>query len=303
MLSSMRHNVTYGAVLILIGMAIIGCIDNLIRFVAEEAGLFQFHLLRTLIALPILAVIALVAGGSFSPHRWSAVLARTGFLVTSMMLYFGALPVLPIAQVGAGMFTAPIWVLIFSAVFFGHGIGPRRILAVGVGFAGVLIMLRPDVGGLSPLALMPLAAGAFYGMATLSTREWCAGERTLTLLMAFFVGMGIVGLLGTVAIAIVGPESDGFLARGWSPISGRLMGLVVIQAVFSIIAVGLLTRAYQSAETSLLTVFEYSFLGFATFWGWVLWGEALEPRDFAGLGLITLAGLIVALRRPQAVIA
>ena len=62
---------------------------------------------------------------------------------------FGAVAVLPIAQVGAGLFTAPIFVLIFSALFFGLPIGKWRIIAVGLGFAGVLLLLRPDAGAFS----------------------------------------------------------------------------------------------------------------------------------------------------------
>ena len=119
-----------------------------------------------------------------------------------MLLYFGSLPMMPIAQVGAALFTAPIWVLIFAAVLFGRPIGPRRLVAVGLGFAGVLVMLRPDPANLSLVTLMPVAAGALYGLANLLTREWCAEEPVGALLAGFFGAMGLAGALALALLAV-----------------------------------------------------------------------------------------------------
>ena len=119
-----------------------------------------------------------------------------------MLLYFAALGFLPIAQVGAGLFTAPLFVLLFAALLFGERIGPRRLAAVAAGFAGVMLMLRPDPANMGPETLMPLAAGALYGLGNLLTREWCAEEPVGALLASFFAALGLIGAAGCLALAL-----------------------------------------------------------------------------------------------------
>ena len=148
-----------GALLIVAGMAIIGLIDNLIRLVAEEAGLFQFHFLRSCIAVPVLVGLGWIGWARLTVARPGWVALRTVFLIASMMLYFAALPVLPIAQVAAGLFTAPIFVLLITVALLRRPVGPIRVAAVGVGFLGVLVLLAPDAGNPGDLEPDPGARG------------------------------------------------------------------------------------------------------------------------------------------------
>ena len=195
-----------------------------------------------------------------------------------MLLYFGSLPMMPIAQVGAALFTAPIWVLLFAAAFFGRPIGPRQMLAVGLGFLGVLVMLRPDPANLSPLTLMPVAAGALYGLSNLLTREWCADEPVGALLVGFFGAMGLAGALALALVAWTPPPgawvaAAPFLTTGWAAPTGRFLFWTFVQAAGSLLAVGMIAKGYQSGETSVLTVFEYFFLASVSFWAWAALGR------------------------------
>lgn len=293
--------VAVGAGLIVAGMAVIGFIDNFVRVVAADISVWQFHVLRTSLALPVVVAVAAVAGLGLRPLRPGLVVVRSLVQALSMMLYFGALPFLPIAQVGAGLFTAPLFVLLFSAALFGHRIGPRRLTAVVVGFAGVLVMLRPDPENFSLFTLMPVAAGALYGLSNLLTREWCAEEPVATLLAGLFAAMGVVGAIACAVLAVWPPSAAAqaaapFLMRPWAPVPAAVLGLVAMQAVGSIVAVGCVTRGYQSGETSYLTVFEYSFLISASFWAWVIWGEALDAASGLGIAMIVASGVIIAWR-------
>jgi drug/metabolite transporter (DMT)-like permease len=291
-----------GALLLVGGMAILGVIDNFVRFIAAEAGLWQFHVLRTAMALPLLAAALWAFGLGLRPRRPGLVIGRSVINAAAMLLYFGALPMMPIAQVGAALFTAPVWVLVFSRVLYGYRIGPRRLAAVAMGFLGVVVMLRPDPGDFSLVVLMPVAAGALYGLSNLLTREWCAEEPVGALLAGFFLALG---LASAAALALIGwlapaPEAAPFLLTGWQPVSPGLLGLVLVQAAGSLVAVAMLYRGYQSGETSYLAVFEYSFLIFAAATAWALWGEAVGPADLAGMALIAGAGAIIAWRTGQA---
>jgi drug/metabolite transporter (DMT)-like permease len=288
-----------GAVLIVAGMVVIGFIDNFVRVIAAEVGVWQFNAMRSALALPMLAAAAALTGLGLRPLRAGRVAVRSVVQAAALLLYFGALPFMPIAQVGAGLFTAPLWVLLFSAMLFGHRIGPRRMLAVAIGFGGALVMLRPDPSNFSLFTLMPAAAGALYGLSNLLTREWCAEEPVGALIGGFFAAIGLAGALVCAALAFwPAPEAvraaAPFLARPWAPASATVLFWVVVQAAGSLAAVGSITRGYQGAETSYLAVFEYSFLITASFWAWVLWGDRLDALGFAGIAMIIVSGAIVA---------
>ena len=195
------HPVARGASLIVAGMAAIGFIDNFVWVIAAEVSVWQFHLVRSAMALPALALAAAL-GLRLRPNRPGRVAARAAVQGTAMLLYFASLGFLPIAQVGAGLFTAPLFVLLLAALLFRERIGPRRLAAVAAGFAGVLMILRPDPATMGPEALMPLAAGALYGLGNLLTREWCADEPVGALLAAFFAALGLIGAAGCLVLAL-----------------------------------------------------------------------------------------------------
>lgn len=294
------NRVLLAAALVLLAMATLGYIDNLVRLIAREAGLWQFHLTRSAIALPMLALLAHVIGGRLRPLSPGRVAARSFFSAGSMMIYFGCLAFLPIGQVVAGLFTAPIFVLLISAFVYGERVGPWRIGAVALGFAGILFLLRPDAAAFSPMSVMPVVAGLFYAIGNIATRRWCAGESALTLLAGFFLGMGGFGALGlllfTLAPQGAEPGAESFLVLGYVAPSPAFLFWTVVQAVGSIIGVGLIIRGYQLADASYVAVFEYALLIFAALWAFVLWGEVLAPAALLGMAAIALAGATIALR-------
>ena len=287
-------NIGSGALLVLTGMAIIGLIDTFVVEIAKHAGLWQFHLIRAAMALPMLFVIGMFMKQDLRPIRAWAIALRSFFLAASMMLYFGSIPAMPIALVVAGLFTSPVFVLIFSALFLQQSIGRVRIAAVAIGFLGVLFVLNPWDAGFTPAMVLPIIGGALYAMNAIAARRLCAEENTVTMLIGFFGMLGLFGAIGTIVLG--GQESADFLTRGWVAPGRELYFWTLIQAVGSIIAVGLLTRAYQSTETTYLVVFEYSLLIFASLWGFLLFDQTVGPTAVVGMMLIVASGTIIALR-------
>ncbi|WP_420023337.1 DMT family transporter [Cereibacter azotoformans] len=279
---------------------VIGFTDNYVRVIAAEAGLWQFHLTRSVLALTILAVAARVLRLRLRPVNWRAVTARSSIHGAAMLIYFGALAFLPVAQVAAGLFTAPIFVLVISRFVYGERIGPLRVLAVLVGFAGVLLVLGPEaMAGASLAAALPVAAGLLYGMGNIATRAWCAQESAGTLLAGFFVALGVMGALGLILLGLfplaVPEGADGFVMRGLVLPSQGFWFWTFVQAAGSLFAVGMMIRAYQVATASRVSVFEYIILPASAFWGWLLWSEMLSPMAVVGMALIALAGATIAL--------
>lgn len=292
------------ALAILAGMAIIGVIDNYVIFIAEDGGLWQFHFIRALMAIPMVLGIAVILRASVWPKRLSRVLLRSFFTASSMVVYFGCLAFLPLAQVVAGLFMAPIFVLLISVAFLGEAIGLRRILAVALGFAGVLIVIRPEAGAFTALSFVPIIAGLFYAIGAIGTRHWCEGESTLTLLLFFLAFLGGYGAVGLTVLTLfpqdVPQGADGFILLGWVAPTVSFIGLTFMQALGSVVAVGLLTRAYQWGEASSVAIFEYSLIIFGPLAAWILFDQPMTALMMVGIAAIILSGAIIALRSKEA---
>lgn len=300
------NRVPQAAGLILLAMAIIGFIDNYVRVIAEDAGLWQFHAVRSAMAVPLLWIVARWQGWSLEVLRWRAVAVRSLLLATSVLLYFGAVAVLPISTAGAGLFTSPIFVLLISVALFAQRIGPWRAAAVALGFAGVLLVLQPGGAAFTPVAAIPVLAGALYAASSIATRRLCAEESPYALTLWFFAFLGVYGVLGIVGLAATGLggalETASFFGTGWQPMTGQFLGLTAVQAVGSLVAVACLVRAYQIADPSYVAVFEYSFLLFAGLWAYLLWEEVPGLVAFAGILCILIAGCVIILRGRRAVV-
>ena len=295
----------YGALMIVAGMTLIGVIDNCVRIIADHVGLWQFHLMRTLMAAPAIIVFGAVLGIAWRPRRIGPALLRTAFISGSMLLYFGSLPTAPVAQAAAGILTSPIWVLLLTALVLGGKIGPRRIFAVALGFVGVCLILRPWEEAFTIWSLAPVAAGALYACGALTTRRLCADEPPMALILLFFIALGLAGALGSLGLAIApAPELEAaapffFKPPAW-PVASEGWVWIAVQAFGSIFCVLLTTRGYQSAETSYVALFDYTFIVSAGLTGWIVWGDALDAQALAGVALIVGSGAFIALRMERA---
>ena len=289
------------AALIFLYAMIIGFTDNYVIVIAKETGLWQFHFTRTCMALCLLGLAAVLLRLRLRPVNPRAVLARSAIHGLAMVIYFGALAFLPVALVAAGLFTAPIFVLLISRFAYGHAIGPVRIFAVAIGFLGVILVLGPEaMSGASLAALLPVIAGAMYAMGNIATREWCPEESAETLVAGFFLALGTIGIIGMTALTlwpIAVPEgAAGFLQRGPVWASSEFYFWTFVQAAGSLLGVGAMVRAYQITDASRASVLEYVILPASAFWSYMIWGQTLTPLAVTGMVLIVAAGAMIALR-------
>jgi drug/metabolite transporter (DMT)-like permease len=283
-----------------LAMAAIGFIDNYVVVIAEYIGLWQFYFVRGAMAMLLIAAMSKLGMGTLRPRRISGVAIRSMLLGVAMLFYFGALAFMPFAQALAGLFTSPIFVLLITAFVLRKPIGPWRIFAVALGFAGILLVLNPDPANLSLLTVMPVAGGLFYAMGSVATRSLCEGESTMSLLFGLMLCQFLIGAVVLLGVTLVGPEvSDGtagFLLRGWVWPFPEALPWVVLQAVGSVIGVALIIRSYQVGEASQVSVLEYSALIFGPFFAWILIGQGVSAWQALGIAMIGCAGIIIALR-------
>jgi len=168
---------------------------------------------------------------------------------------------------------------------------------VVVGFAGALMVIRPDPTDLDLVAFLPLLAGVLYAIGAVATRAWCEGESTMVMTAGFF---GMLAVMGGVGMALLpGSEvtgTEGFVSRIWGPLDAAMWFWIAVQAVGSLVGIGFLVRGYQLGEAGHVAIFEYSLLIFASFWAWVLWGQTVSALGFVGMAMIAGAGAVIALR-------
>jgi drug/metabolite transporter (DMT)-like permease len=227
-------------------------------------------------------------------------------MVTSMLLYFGAMPMMPIAEAGAGLFTSPIFVLLFSAILFSERIGIRRILAVAVGSLGVWCVLQPGAEGVTIYQLMPILAGACYAIGSIITYRYLQDESAFAILLSFLLAIGISGALITSVFTLF-PASDDliatapFLFSGWQTVDTHYWLYLFIIALGATVALSLMTRAYQLAQTSYAAIFEYAYLLSVSYFSWQFWDITPNALGVVGIVFIIASGVIITLAQRKAI--
>ena len=294
-----NSNTAMSIIFMITGMAIVGIIDNFMKFIAIEISLWQFHFLRSLIAVPVIVIFALLVGWDLKPKRLWPVLGRNIFLSGAMFIYFGCLGFFPIAAVAAGLFTAPVLVLAIDAIWSRRRIGPVRIITALLGFIGTILVLKPDIGGFSWVNLTPVLAGLMYAFGNVATRKWCEGESAVALLWSYKFLMLIFGGLGVIYLYFDPGNPTNYLSRGWVWPSLQVWFWLWVQAVFSLIGIGFIMKAYLIGEVTYVSIFEYSMLIFATLTAWLLFGDKVGPLGILGIGLIIVTGAVVSIRSKE----
>lgn len=290
------------ASLVLGAVFLLGLQDGLIKLANPEVSLWQFQALRSTLNLALLFLLSRVIWGTAPPlpKRPWAVALRSLFLVGAMLMFFGGVPFLTLAEIAAGLYVFPLFASILAALLLGERLGPRRILAIAAGFTGTCLILKPGTDSFSMVGLMPVGAGLRYAGQILTTRRLCRDESPVTLALGVaitFLTVGTGGLmlfswLDAGTLAIEWP----YLFTGWHEPALWVLVIVATCSCLNLTANLGLAKAYQSAEASWLAPFDYTYMIFATFWGFVFWGDIPDALTFTGMAMIAAAGAFITWR-------
>lgn len=304
-----RNNPTTAIAFILIGMICISFNDTMIKQLSGAYPLHEMVFVRSVIGILVSLLIVQFEGG-FTILRTSTPflhLLRGLLVVFANMSYFTALAVLPLADATALFFVAPLFITLLSIPLLGEQVGWRRISACLVGFAGVLVMVRPG-GNIAEqvdtwlVLLLPVIAAMAYALMQIMTRR--LGITSKPSAMAVYIqltfitvaaGFGLVAGDGRFAEGLT-DESLIFLLRAWEwPAEGDRWLFLALGVNSGAIGYSL-SKAYASADAATVAPFEYVALPLAILWGWSLWGEVPGPSTLIGIALIVASGLYVFLR-------
>ena len=282
-MSSHSHN--RRAILMVLGAALLfACAAGCVKALAGGIPLAMVVLFRGAFALPVVWPLVARAGGWSvlrSRNPWGHA-GRVFFGLVGMAGAFHGYATMPLATVTALGFTMPLFLTLLSRPLLGERIDARRLAAVLVGFVGVLVMLRPGLtapGSPFDIGLVLLAALG-WALAMISIRKMGeAGEPGIAIVAWFAIGASAVALCFAVPVW-VWPS-----AWQWA----LLLGIGVISAFAQL----LMTAAYRSGDTTLLAPFEYSGILWTTVLGVLIWNEAPDGWDAAGMAILVGCGLYV----------
>ncbi len=288
-----------GIVSILFGMMLFVVQDGMMKSLLGPLSMWVLILARGVMALIVLVPVIWVLGG---PHRlltplWPIHLLRASFFTSGFALFYTAFPLMGLAEVTTIFFAAPLIVALMAAVWLGERIGPHRLGALIVGFAGVVIAMNPAGENFQWAAVLPLSCAFLYATSQILARKIGDRETSLTtgLYTVAFSGVLILPLGWAVnQVFDFGPEFahlrwDLAVARGQLD-NLMLLGLVGLGGYI------LLSRAYQIAPASLVAPFDYCYLPMATIMAWAMWDEVPGIATIAGMVLIIASGLYLGAR-------
>ncbi|NNE23303.1 MAG: DMT family transporter [Rhizobiales bacterium] len=295
------------AAMLMVGsLCLLGFQDSLIKLTSGDVSLWQFQLLRSSCNLILLMALARLLWGTPPPRpkrAWTVAL-RSLFMVGAMVWFFGGIPFLSLSDIAAGLYVFPLFVTVLSVVVLGEKVGLRRVLAVSAGFTGTLLILKPGTASFQWVSLMPVVAGLCFAGSVLTTRKLCREESPLTMAAGVAISFIIVAFAGLAVTTIMQPGDLDvrwpYLFTGWHRLELWVAGVIVLASCLNLTANIGLTKAYQSAESSWLAPFDYSYLVFATFWGFVMWNDVPDVYSLAGMALIAGAGCYIGWRERSA---
>jgi drug/metabolite transporter (DMT)-like permease len=273
--------------------------DAAVKYVSSDLTVWQLYVLRSALAVPLIIALLLLGAG---PRRiaplspgWAAV--RSLLLMLMWVAFYAALTTLSLPVVAAAYYTAPLFITVLSAAIVGDPVGPRRWLAVIVGFGGVLVIVKPGSDAFSWSTLPAILSAVLYALAAIVTRAKCIDERPLVLSLALNVAFLLTGTIVSAALAWWEPspaivDLNPFLLGHWSVMSARNWEIITMLAVLIIAVSAGVAKAYQSAPSAIIATFDYSYLVFAAFWSLAIFGEPPGIADITGMILIAGAGVL-----------
>lgn len=206
-------------------------------------------------------------------------LLRAVLMIASTFLFVNGLRLMPLADTVAIAFVGPIFVTALAPILLSERVGWRRWSAVLVGFAGVLIILRPGGDGLHWAALLPAGAALCGACRDLLTRGISHGEASGTTLF-----------YSTLGVALAGAMTAPF---GWQTPALADLGLFVVAGMLLSIAHFLHIETFRFAEAAVVTPFKYSALLWAMAIGFLVWGDIPDNRTLLGAALLIGSGLYI----------
>jgi drug/metabolite transporter (DMT)-like permease len=211
-------------------------------------------------------------------------LARGLLLAGATFLYFTSLKVLPLADAAAIGFVLPLFVAMLAVPMLGERLDGPRTIAIFIGLAGALVIVRPGTDVFTPYALLPVAMAACNALYQVLTRKIAGEEHPLTSLI-----WGAI--VGAVLLSVAAPIYWKAPDVGWHWVLLGVIGLLASIGHY------LLIRAYDYAGATLLAPYSYTVMVWAVLLGFLVFGQLPDGWSVGGMVIIIVSGMFLASRQ------
>ncbi len=274
----MQPALVRGALLLAVAMAFFSVSDALAKHLSTALSPVLLAWCRYLLLLLTVLPLALLRPATWRTRQpgWQA--ARGASLVGSAVIFLFALRVLPVAEATAMVYASPLYVTLLATLVLRERVPLHRWLPVTLGFAGVLIVVRPGAGVFGGAALLPLLSSLCWASALICTHKLSAQDSpiTTTLYSAVF---------GTAALSLMLPDLDPALLAAHA---GPLAGMAICWCTAQWITL----QAYRFASAADLAPYSYTQLVWASLLGLVVFSHVPDPVSLAGMAVIIASGLV-----------
>ncbi|MCJ9752683.1 DMT family transporter [Neorhizobium sp. BETTINA12A] len=270
-----------GALFMSLAMAAFTCNDALVKSVTSELSIPQIMAVRGVMATMLIYCVARYMGVTLSAKAvmHPLVLLRTLFELGATLSFLSALAHIEFAAISSIMQALPLAVTLGAALFLGEPVGWRRWTAIGIGFLGVLIIIRPGPEGFTPAAVLAVIACCCTACRDLTTKRIQADIPSLT--VTLFTSLANT-ILGAILVVPMG---------GWQPVSTYALGHLAIASVMVFAGYQAVIQSMRTGEISFIAPFRYTGLLWALAIGIFAFGERPNAYMLVGAAVVIGSGL------------
>ena len=279
-----------GIALMIIAVGLFSLMDTIAKYLARSYPVPGIVWARYAASFVLLTALLAAHGrlGLMRTRRPGIQVLRGALLAASTFLYFTSLRFLPMAEAAAIGFVLPLFVAVLAVPMLGERLDAARMVAIGIGLAGALLVVRPGTAIFTPYAVLPVVMAFANALYQILTRKIAGVEPPLT---SLFYG----ALVGTVAFSFVAPFAWVTPSGWWHWTLIAVIGTLATAGHF------ILIRAFDYAPATLLSPFVYTQLVWAMGLGLIVFGDFPDAWALAGMGVIVASGLALAARQRLAV--
>ncbi|WP_148253714.1 DMT family transporter [Aidingimonas lacisalsi] len=295
----MDDSETQGILIIIAAVAAMATGDAFIKFFADAIPLDWLIAGRSVFAVVLLLSFGSIVSRSLPRLRreklgvYGLIVVRSLLLAMMWLCYYIALPHMSFSLAAALLYTTPVFICVFSSVLRIESLSLRRVSAIVIGFAGVVVALQPWREEVNAYLFLPIIAAALYAVAQLLTRTNLNSESSTALAAAMNGALCLVAMVSVCGFVDISPNSysigQAIDQTTWLELLLKLMMLAVLISITATLT----AKAFQVGSPTIVGVFDYAYLVFAAFWGIVLFSEIPSIYQFMGMLLIVIAGVLL----------
>jgi drug/metabolite transporter (DMT)-like permease len=272
---------------VLMGTAVLcfSLVDATAKWLTQGYDPWQIAFLSRIVPIVVALIVAYRETGNpfnFYTKFPKVQILRAALTIPMIWCFFTGLKLMSLAEAITIAFTAPLFITMLSRPLLGEKIGPRRWGAVMIGFVGILVALRPGVGGIGTGPILVIISAFAYALSMCLLRRFAGQEPTHNILFYSAIGAFLVGGFNSVSI--------------WTQPDTADWGLLLLVGVWGVFGSYAVIRAYRLGEASMLAPLEYTALIWSILFDFWLFSLTPVPAVLLGAAIVIASNVYIAHR-------